>query len=173
MSDLSKKIEKRKEVTQSDYMERADEIIRKYTLFSTGSGLIPVMGLDIAASAAAQYFMIRDLAQTFHVWHEDQMTPVAFSSVVGSTISNLVSYLIASALAGGKFTPASALTKAGVASIYTATVGEFYKMHFRDGGTLEDISFKELSTFFVEEVKSGDISLNSISNPTKMLSRIF
>lgn len=173
MPELIEKIKAHEDLTKADYIDRADRIIRKYTLISTGGGLIPVNGLDVAASAAAQFFMIKELAQTFHVWHDKQIMPVVITSAAGSTVSALVSLLISSALAGGEITPASALTKAGVISLYTATVGEFYKMHFRDGGTLEDISFSELSDYFVEEVKAGDINLSSISNPTHVLSRVF
>lgn len=158
-----------KAVNRKDEFEnKSASIIKKYTLASTVAGLIPVTGLDVAGSAAAQVFMIRELAELYHVKIDDLTQTVVYSAV-GSALARLATMVVSSVLPGS----GSNLAGAAVAGIYTATAGEFYKIHFRDGGTLEDVSISEFSNYFVEEVQRGDISMSTFTNPSQMMSRLF
>lgn len=150
-----------------EHEKRSAKIIKKYTLASAAAGLIPVTGIDILGSAAAQFFMIRDLAELYSVSTEN-LTQTAIYSVLGSTVAKLGTSLVASFLPGS----GSNLAGAAVAGIYTATAGEFYKLHFRDGGTLEDVSIGDFANYFIEEVQRGDINMSTFTNPTALLSHL-
>jgi uncharacterized protein (DUF697 family) len=149
------------------YEEQSANTIKKYTLASAAAGLIPVTGIDILGSAAAQLFMIRELAQLYSVDTED-LTQTAIYSAMGSAIAKLGTNLVVSVLPGG----GSNVAGAAVAGIYTATVGEFYRIHFRDGGTLEDVNIGDFANYFVEEVQRGDINMSTFTNPTALLSHL-
>ncbi len=156
---------------KDEYESKASNIIRKYTLASTGAGLIPVLGLDVAAAATSQVFMIRELADLYSVRHEDKIQQVAVTSAMGSAVARAVTFAVSSFLPGSGGT--SVLANAAVSGIYTATVGEFYKLHFRDGGTLDDVNITDLSNYFIDEFKRGDISMSTFTNPSKLVSYLF
>ncbi len=150
-----------------EFEQKSSSIIKKYTLASAAAGLIPVTGIDILGSSAAQLFMIRELAQLYSV-STDDLTQTAIYSALGSTIAKLGTNLVVSILPGS----GSNLAGAAVAGIYTATVGEFYKLHFRDGGTLDDVNIGDFANYFVEEVQRGDINMSTFTNPTSLLSHL-
>ena len=124
-------------------------------------------GVDILGSAAAQLFMIKELAQLYSV-NTDDLTQTAVYSAAGSAIAKLGTNLVVSVLPG----EGSNVAGAAVAGIYTATLGEFYKIHFRDGGTLDDVSIADFANYFVEEVQRGDINISTFTNPTALLSHL-
>ena len=154
-----------------EHESKASNIIRKYTLASTAAGMIPVLGVDVAASATSQVFMIRELATLYNIPHEGKIQQIAVTSAMGSAVARAATFAVTSFLpgAGG----ASALANAAVSGIYTATVGEFYKLHFRDGGTLDDVNIGDLSNYFIEEFKRGDINMSTFTNPSKLVSYLF
>jgi len=149
------------------YEQKSAKTIKKYTLASAAAGLIPVTGVDILGSAAAQLLMIRELAQLYSV-NTDDLTQTALYSAMGSAIAKLGTNLVMSVLPSGD----SNVAGAAVVGIYTATVGEFYKIHFRDGGTLDDVNIGDFANYFVEEVQRGDISMSTFTNPTSLLSHL-
>ena len=158
-----------------EFEKQANAIIRKYTLASTAAGLIPVLGLDVAASATSQVFMIRELADLYHIEHEGKLSQVVMTSALGSAIARTATFLIAAVVPGAKagLGGGSQIAAAAVSGIYTATAGEFYKLHFRDGGTLDDVNINDFTNYFIDEVKRGDISLSTFTNPTKLASYLF
>ena len=64
------------------------------------------------------------------------------------------------------------ITSAAVAGIYTAGVGEFYKIHLRDGGTLEDVQISDFADHLINEIKKGDLSLATFTNPKALLNHL-
>ena len=155
-----------------EYESKSGSIIRKYTLASTAAGLIPVVGLDVAAVTTAQVFMIRELANLYKIPHEGRLSQTVMTSLIGSTVSRVITALISNVIPGGGGA-GSHLASAAVAGIYTATAGEFYKIHFRDGGTLDDVNFSDFSNYFIDEVKRGDINMSTFTNPSKLVSYLF
>ena len=93
------------------------------------------------------------------------------NSFLGCVTTRLIG--IAAMAIPGISAPLKGVSGAAVAGIYTATVGEFYKVHFQNGGTLEDASLSDLTKYIAEEYNRGDINLSQISNPSKIFKNIF
>jgi uncharacterized protein (DUF697 family) len=150
--------------------EKANKIIRNYTIAATGSGLVPIPLISAAASTGIQVLMIRDLCRLFEVPFTSKQINVIVNSALGTIATRIVA--LATTVIPGISAPTKGLSGAAIAGLYVATVGEFYKVHFQDGGTLEDASINDLRKYFIEEYKRGDINTSSL-NPVSMVKRIF
>ncbi len=64
--------------------EQVDQIIRKYTMWSAGLGLIPLPVLDVAAVATAQYKMVGELAKLYDLPFSQERVRVLVGSLLGS-----------------------------------------------------------------------------------------
>lgn len=154
----------------SSYEEAAKKIIRKYTIVSAGAALVPYDFVDVVSCTAAQALMIKELSELYEVSYSEKLANVAFWSATGSIATKIISAAVGSII--NKNGGGVDLTGAAVAGIYTATVGEFYKIHLRDGGTLEDARISDFSEFFIEEIKKGDLSMATFTNPSALISHL-
>ncbi|MEM1216607.1 MAG: DUF697 domain-containing protein [Bacteroidota bacterium] len=150
--------------------QAANKIIRNYTLAAAASGFVPFSVLSAAGVTATQVFMIRSLCQLYQVPFKENQAQVLLNSALGSAATRLIG--IAATAVPGVRTPMRGLSGAAIASLYTATVGEFYKMHFQKGGTLDTASIKDFGNYLVEEFQQGDISLQQLANPMSTLKEV-
>ncbi len=146
------------------FSEMVDDIIKKHVLMSSGSGLIPLPGLDVAAVTAIQVHMIRELAEAYEKPFEHQKVRSVLSALTFSTIARLFSYG-----ASTLFDPnerfgswSESLTNAAVMGFFTGAVGMIYSMHFAEGGTLDDLGVEEFIAYTRKQVKSGELNPASI-----------
>lgn len=150
----------------------ANRTIRNYTLAAMGGGAISHPLFSGLAVTTLQVMMVKSLCDLFGVPFLNRRTNVIINSALGSAATQLVA--IASTAIPGVSTPMKGLSGAAISALYTATVGEFYKVHFQKGGTLDNASITDLSKYIVEEYRRGDISLGNLTNPmgtiTKMVS---
>lgn len=149
---------------------QANRIIRNYTIAATGSGIVPIPLISAAAVTGIQVLLIKDLCRLFEVPFNDRQVQVIVNSTLGSVATRIVA--MAATIIPGISAPTKGLSGAAISGLFVATVGEFYKVHFQSGGTLEDASINDLRKYFIEEYKRGDISTNSLS-PISMIKRIF
>lgn len=163
-----------KVVNRSDEKEnKSMSIIRKYTIASSGAALIPYDFVDVISSTVAQTMMIKELCSLYDVPFSNSLARVAFWSATGSALTKAITEVVSSVLSKtSNGQNGIDLTGAAVAGIFTASVGEFYKLHLRDGGTLEDIDITEFGNYFVEEVKRGDISMATFTNPKSLMNHL-
>ena len=155
---------------KDDREERSKSIIKKYTLLSGGAALIPYDFVDVISSTVAQTMMIKELCTLYNVPFSNRMINVAGWSAAGSAIIKAVSGVVESVIGSSNST--FDLTGAAIAAIYTATTGEFYKLHLRDGGTLEDVKISEFVDYFIAEIKRGDISMSTFTNPKALMNHL-
>lgn len=153
--------------------EEAQRIIRKYTLIAAGGGIFSNFAVSISATTGVQVLMIKELCQLYQVSFDQRMAGVVINSAIGSVVSSGLSFALSSLLPASSPNKGLDLSGAGVASVYTATVGEFYKVHFQKGGNLESVSIMDLGDYFVDEVQKGDIKMRSFSSPFSVIRSIF
>jgi len=153
--------------------DEAQRVIRKYTLMAAGGGLFSNLALSIGTTTGIQILMIRELCHLYGVIFDQRVASVLINSAVGSVVSSGLSVAISSLLSRNSPTSGIDLSGAGIASVYTATVGEFYKVHFQKGGTLENVSIMDLGDYFMDEVQNGDIKMRSFTNPFSVIRGIF
>lgn len=149
--------------------KKAQKIIRKYILFSTAGGLVPTPLISVGTTVATQVLMIRDLCHLYHVSFDEKMTTLLINSTIGGVLTKALSVAVSAALLGSKPTSGPDISGAAICGLYTATVGEFYKVHFDNGGALQDASIRDLAKYFMEEIERGDIGLSNLTNPFKTM----
>ena len=160
-------------VNRSDEMEdKSMKIIRKYILLSSGAALIDNNVADVITSTVAQTMMIRELCQLYDVPYSDKLVNIAFWSVTGSIMTKAITEVVDTVITKSNVEKSFDLTGAAVAGIYTATVGEFYKLHLRDGGTLDNLRFSDFGDYFIDEIRRGDLSLATFTNPKALMSHL-
>lgn len=144
--------------------EQADNIIRRYALFGTGTGLIPFFGLDVAALTAVQVKMIKDLADVYEYKIDEQMMRITISSGIVSLGGRLLTG-VATSLAKS-FSPLKFLiggaTQAALAGFMTAEIGKIYQARMSSGENPADITVNEVVNHIIAQVKEGKW------NPTKV-----
>ncbi len=161
-----------KAVNRNPEMENESrKIIRKYTLIASGAALLPYDFVDVISCTAAQALMIKDLCGLYDVSYSDRLANVAFWSATGSVATKIITAAVGTVISNSGFNGID-LTGAAVAGIYTATVGEFYKLHLRDGGTLADINISDFADYFIDEIKRGDLSMATFTNPSALMSHL-
>jgi len=158
-------------VTITKTEEQAGAIIRNATLAAAATGLIPVNGIDVAANTIVQTVMIRELAELYGHEFRDHAAATFLGNIVGSSIARLAAGLV-SAVAPSKVGNVS-FTNIAISGIYTASVGAFYHEHFDRGGNLDNISLDAFTDYFISEVKNGDLSLGTVTNPSHLLKYLF
>lgn len=155
------------------FEEEAQRIIKGFTFAATGGGLIPNPIAAISACVSTQVLMIRELCYLYDVPFDQKVINVVLNSIAGSVLANLISSTISSFLSGNSPQTGLDLSGAGISAIYTATVGEFYKVHFQEGGTLDDASITDLGSYFLDEIQRKDISMGSVTNPVSTIKDLF
>ena len=113
--------------------------------------------------------MIKDLCSLYHVPFDEKMTTLILNSTIGGVLTKAFSMAVSTVIPGSSPMVGPDLSGAAISGLYTATVGEFYKVHFDNGGNLQDASIGELANYFMEEIRRGDIGLSSFTNPFKTM----
>ena len=155
--------------------EKAKSIIKKYTLISGGAALVPYDFVDVISSTVAQTMMIKELCTLYSVPFSERWINVAAWSAVGSAIIKAVGGVVESVISstgGGEFSGGFNLSGAAIAAIYTATAGEFYKLHMQGGGSLADVEISDFIDYFIAEIKKGDLSLATFTNPKTLINHL-
>jgi uncharacterized protein (DUF697 family) len=153
------------------YESKATSIIKKYSLITGAVCLIPYRGVDMVSSSVIQTLMVRELCRLYKIEYSDRLINVGVWSVAGSLLIKLVTELIHNIIPTTKSDLKIDLTGAAIGAIYTATLGEFYRLHFHNGGVLEDVSALDFVDYFVAEVQRGNLSIDSFTNPRKLINQ--
>lgn len=141
-----------------DRIAPADAIIKKYTLWAIGFGIIPIPILDIAAVTGVQLTMLAALADHYHQEFSHSWGKAAMGALVGG--------IGATGLAYGTF---GALVKAipGVGTLFgmvampvmagatTYAVGKVFEMHFASGGTMLTFDVEKMRAYYEQHLRDG------------------
>lgn len=132
---------------------KADKIIRNHMAWSLGAGLIPLPIVDFFAVGAIQLDMIRQLCKIYQVDFREKDVKAIISSLTGAGTARLGANLI-------KFIPGVGTVVGGVAmSILSAAstyaVGEIFKQHLDEGGTILDIDGESLKKMYDDLFEKG------------------
>lgn len=143
----------------------AETIIRRYALFGTASGLIPVMGVDVLAATAIQTKMIKDLADLYDYDIDDQLIRTAVTTGITAIGGRLLT-AIAGTLAEN-ITPmkmfVNGATQAAVSGFLTLEIGNIYKSKMELGENPADIGVMEIVNHIVAQVQEGKWDPNKLS----------
>jgi len=149
----------------SEKSMEADKIIKRYALFSTGSGLIPFIGIDVLAATAIQTQMVRELADIYDYDIDDQLLRTVINTGITSVGGRILTQ-IAGSLAE-TITPlkmfVNGATQAAVSGFLTLEIGNIYKSRMELGENPADISVMEIVSHIVDQVQEGKWDPNKLS----------
>ena len=157
-----------KAVQTPELMEKrteADSLIRRYALLGTASGLIPVFGLDVAATTAIQTKMIKDLADVYEFDIDDQIMRTAITTGVTALVGRILSQ--AAGMVANIAGPASFLlggaTSAAISGFLTMEIGHLYKTKMELGQNPADIALMDIADHIITQVKQGKWDPSALS----------
>ncbi|MFK7807868.1 MAG: DUF697 domain-containing protein [Saprospiraceae bacterium] len=159
---------------QEDKEKASKKIISRYTMLSTGAALVPINFVDVISGTAFQTLMVKDLCNLYNVNFSEKLANVATWSAVGTVVTKAIQSVVSAMIDRRNANQRKDIdiTGAAVAGIYTATVGEFYKLHLREGGTLDTIEISDFADYFIQEVKSGDLNMATFTNPSVLMKHL-
>ena len=139
--------------------DRAHAIVKKWSLWSAGVGLIPVPLVDLAAIAGIQLKMVKDLADLYEVPFKENLGKSAIGSLISSgvgtslgtgSIRSLVKSIpVVGTIAGLTVMPA-------FAGASTLATGKVFTQHFASGGTFLNFKPDEVREYYQQELAKAE-----------------
>jgi len=133
--------------------QEATRIVRHWSAWSAGAGLLPLPLVDMVAMVALQIAMLRRLAALYKVPFHEQRSKSAVAALIGGVNAG---YLGGSAL---KMFPILGLfslaAMPAVNGAITYAVGRVFIQHFASGGTFLDFDPVKVKDYFEEQYREG------------------
>ncbi len=137
--------------------QEADKIIRRYALFCSATGFIPVVGVDVVAVTALQTQMIRELADVYEFEVDDQLVRMAINNGVTAIGGRLLTEL--AGVLATSFSPLkmflNGATQAAVSGFLTLEIGNIYQHKMELGENPTDISVMDIVNHIISQVQEG------------------
>lgn len=144
-------------LSNEDKFQDAMLIVRKWSAWSAGAGLIPLPIVDMAGLMTAQLLMLKKLCNIYDLPFDSQRSKSSLAILLSGV--NTV-YLAGSSL---KFLPffglASLIAMPAVNGALTYAVGRVFIQHFASGGTFLDFDHKKVRKFFEEQYREGKLGV--------------
>lgn len=141
----------------SERLEKANALVRRYSYWSAGFGLIPIPVVDLAAITGTQVKMVHGLSQIYGREFSEDAVRAAIGALVGAAVPVAVGAGAVSALKTvpmlGQIAGTLALPALALAS--TVAVGRVFVQHFEAGGTLLDFDPEKMRSYFEAEFKKA------------------
>lgn len=153
-SSASVEITQKKPASDTSKETEANHIIMDYTMWSAGTGLIPVPLVDMMAITAIELNMVKKLCNLYGVPFSEQRGKSLIVSLIGGIhvglwAGSLLKFVPVVGLAG------VILPMPFIAGAMTYGVGKVFMQHFETGGTLLDFKPSTMKAFFAEKFKEG------------------
>lgn len=141
-----------------DQKEKAEKIIKRYTLYAMGLGFIPIPILDTLSITSLQIWMIKEISKTYNIPFKKHFA----KSLIGALIGSLGSYSLL------KVVPVFGISLGGSAfsiSAASATyaLGRVFMQHFDQGGTLLNFDPNLSRTFFLKLYNENKQTMEKIN----------
>lgn len=134
--------------------KHAETVIRNHVLFSMGAGVIPIPIVDIFAVGAMQLDMIRQLCKVYDVDFAETQGKAIVSSLTMATLARIGAGSLAKLVPViGSFI--GGVTNAAMAGASTYALGQVFRIHFENGGTILDFDVDRLKKLYKEQFEKG------------------
>lgn len=131
----------------------ADRIIQDHVLYASFGGALPVPALDVAAVTAIQIDLVRALARVYEVPFDPAVGKAIVTSLTGASLARLGASAVKALPLVGSIP--GIITQAGLSSASTYAVGQLFRGHFAEQGTLADLEPREALPKYRELVERG------------------
>jgi uncharacterized protein (DUF697 family) len=145
------------EVTEEPKLVFANKIVKRYTWWSVGAGVIPIPFLNLGALAGVHLKMLHRLAQHYDVPFSDNRGKSILAALIGTITADSLSW-------GGfsgfvRSIPVIGVMGAATLPIYagaiTYAIGKLFIQHFESGGTFLDFEPQKVKDYFKELYEEG------------------
>ncbi len=135
----------------------ANSIVRKWTAWSAGFGLIPIPFLDFATTTGFSLKMLYDLSKYYRVEFRAERGKSAIAALLGGASSPMVALTAGAALKSIPIVgiPLAVATGPLIAGGITYALGRVFTAHYGAGGTLFDFDPEKFREYFQEQVEAG------------------
>jgi uncharacterized protein (DUF697 family) len=147
----------------------AEVIVRKWTRWSAGFGLVPIPLVDLAATTACSLKMLHSLAKYYDVPFRPELGKSAVSSLLAGASAPVLALTAGSALKGIPFlgVPLGIASGSLIAGGITYGIGRVFTAHFGSGGTFLDFDPETFRAYFQEQVEAGKTLVNQRTPPER------
>ncbi len=132
---------------------RADRIIKKHVLWSSGAGLIPIPLADIAAVTAVQVKMLGELSKVYEVGMSEEVLNNFVTALTGGMLARLGASAVKAIPGIGTFLGGASMSIMSGASTYA--VGQVAKGQLETGGDLAKVDLNQAKTEYRKAYESG------------------
>lgn len=142
----------------SEKDQQAQEVVKKYSTYAAGAGLIPIPTLDMAAIAGVELKMLQELSKVYGVAFEnDRVRPIVAALIGGYVSANLGTGAGGSLLKAVPIfgTVLGTLAVPAFAAGLTFAIGKVFIQHFASGGTFLDFDPAKVRDFFKTQKTSA------------------
>jgi uncharacterized protein (DUF697 family) len=134
--------------------QEALEVVRKYSLWSAGAGLVPLPLFDLAAFSVLQLQMLKTLTSLYEIEYSEQRlkiyTGTLLSTIAPFTPTGIVlRSMLKTVPIIGQVAGVTIVAATGGASTYA--LGKVFIQHFELGGTLLDFDPEKMRTYCEEQ----------------------
>ncbi len=135
----------------------ADAIINNHAWFSAVPGFVPIPIIDILGISAVQRDMVKQLCKFYDSPYSEQKGKAIVMSFTGSILSRIPAYSVRSVV---KSIPVVGWALGGLSlSVFAASstyaVGQVFKEHLDQGGTLYDLNPENFRAFYKKQFEKG------------------
>lgn len=151
-------------IDKKERHEAANAIVRKYALFGTATGLIPVFGVDVLALTAIQTKMVNDLAENYGYDLSDQLLQTTLTNGITALGGRVITGILTGV--AKSFSPLKSLVggalSAAFAGFLTAETGKIYQARMEEGQDPANIKVSDIIEHIILQLREGKF------NPTNV-----
>jgi len=141
---------------------RADRIIKKHVLWSTGAGLIPIPLADLAAVTAVQVSMLEELSKLYRVEFSEPILRNFVTALTGGVLARIGASAVKAIPGIGTILGGASMSIMSGASTYA--VGQVAKAEFEAGGELSKIDPAKAKREYDKAFESGKDIVEKLKN---------
>ncbi|MBC6995470.1 DUF697 domain-containing protein [Neolewinella lacunae] len=139
----------------TDRNRHAETIIRTHVVWSMGASFFVTLPVaDVFAVSALQLDMIRQLTRVYDIDFAETQGKAIISALTSSTMARAGARSLIK-LIPGVGTVVGGITTAAVNGAGTYALGEVFKQHFANGGTILDFDTDRLKKVYQEQFEKG------------------
>lgn len=135
----------------------ADKIVRKWTLWAAGLGLVPIPLVEFATTTGFSLKMLHSLSEYYDTEFRADLGKSAITSLLGGAAAPTATMGLVSLVKGLPVVglPLAVVSGPVVAGAITYAIGRVFTAHFGSGGTLFDFDPEAFRDYFQQQVEAG------------------
>jgi uncharacterized protein (DUF697 family) len=150
--------------------ERAEAIIRKHVVLSSGAGLIPIPLADVAAVTAVQVSMLQSLTKLYGSELSEQVLQNFITALTGGMVARLGASVFKAIPGIGTILGGASMSIMSGASTYA--VGRVAKGHLEKSGDLANVDMAKAKREYSTAYESGKEYVANLEDDPDVISKL-